>query len=44
MSQWEKAIQFIENVGGVMGLYKGIEAKLLQTILYNAIMMMVYEK
>ena len=44
MSQWEKAMLFIKNVGGIMGLYKGIEAKLLQTILYNAIMMMVYEK
>ena len=44
LSQLEKAVLFINKVGGILGLYKGIEAKLLQTILYNAFMMMVYEK
>lgn len=29
---------------GVSGLYRGIEAKLIQTILYNAFLMMTYEK
>ena len=29
---------------GVSGLYHGIEAKLIQTVLYNAFLMMTYEK
>lgn len=29
---------------GVMGLYKGLEAKLLQTVLTAALMFVVYEK
>ena len=30
--------------GGVLGLYKGLEAKLLQTVLTAALMFMTYEK
>lgn len=44
LSQLEKVLHFIQSVGGVSGLFKGIEAKLMQTILYNAFLMMVYEK
>jgi adenine nucleotide transporter 17 len=29
---------------GVKGLYHGLEAKLIQTVLYNAFLMMTYEK
>lgn len=29
---------------GIMGLYKGLEAKLLQTVLTAALMFLVYEK
>ena len=44
LGNFEKIFKFIESVGGILGLFKGIEAKLLQTILYNAFLMMVYEK
>ena len=38
-----KILKFIQINGVISGLYKGVEAKLLQTVLYNAFMMMVYE-
>ena len=38
-----KILKFIQINGVIGGLYKGVEAKLLQTVLYNAFMMMVYE-
>lgn len=38
-----KILKFIQINGIIGGLYKGVEAKLLQTVLYNAFMMMVYE-
>ena len=42
-SVMHKILKFIQTNGVVSGLYKGVEAKLLQTVLYNAFMMMVYE-
>lgn len=44
LNQFEKVLHFVKSVGGIMGLFKGIEAKLIQTIMYNAFLMMVYEK
>lgn len=38
-----KILKFIQINGIISGLYKGVEAKLLQTVLYNAFMMVVYE-
>ena len=32
------------QIGGIIGLYKGLEAKMVQTLLYNALMMAIYEK
>lgn len=31
-------------IGGIIGLYRGLEAKMIQTLLYNALMMAIYEK
>ena len=44
MSMISKIIQHYNEVGGFFGLYKGLEAKIIQTLLYNAFLMIVYEK
>lgn len=46
---WLKPVIFSSNLFsfrrfGIMGLYKGLEAKLLQTVLTAALMFLVYEK
>lgn len=43
LGQLGKIINEIKFLG-IYGLFRGIEAKLLQTVLYNAFLMMTYEK
>ena len=43
ISSMRKVLQMIKDLG-LSGLYRGITAKLLQTILNNAFLMMTYER
>ena len=42
-AQFQRICEQIHDLG-LSGLYFGIEAKLLQTVLYNAFLMMTYER
>jgi len=47
MDKWSSIVNLLKDIiqkNGIQGLYKGLEAKLLQTILMSALMFMTYEK